>query len=407
MKIRKAFRFRLKADSDLEAHFQRVAGCCRFVWNKAWAMNRFRLENRLPLVGYQEFAWFLTLWKQSEEYRFLLEAPSQALQQTLKHLERAIQDGFDKKQPLKRLPRFKKKGLHDSFQYPQGFKFEGNKIFLPKVGWVRFFKSRSIEGVPKNVTVSRKGTRWFVSIQVEQELPEPKHPSLSQVGIDMGISDFAALSTGARIEPLNSFRKLEKKLAKTQSDLSRKKRFSENWKKTQQTVSKIHIQIANARNDFLHKVSTEISKNHAVIVLEDLKITNMSASARGTQEKPGFNVKTKSGLNKAILDQGWFEFRRQLNYKLSWLGGTVGLVDPKNTSRECRCGHIAAENRNGKQFKCVVCGYTEDADVNAAKNILGRFVGGRADRVSLWRDPVGDSVKQEPLGHREVRPALV
>jgi transposase len=189
-------------------------------------MNEKRLDEKQPLIWYQEMAWFLTLWKKSEDFSFIKTAPSQALQQTLKDLERAIKDGFDKKQPLKRMPRYKKRGLHDSFRYPQGFKIEGNRLFLPKIGWVRFYKSRNIEGIPKNITVSKKGEHWFVSIQVEKEC-EPIHQKVEKVvGVDMGIVRFATLSDGSYLEPLNSFRKLERKLAREQKKLTRKKEFS-------------------------------------------------------------------------------------------------------------------------------------------------------------------------------------
>jgi putative transposase len=188
----------------------------------------------------------------------------------------------------------------------------------------------------------------------------------------MGVKRFATLSDGSFIEPLSSFRKLEKKLAREQRKLSRKERFSKNWNKQREKVSQVHIKIADARNDFLHKVSTTISKNHAVVVLEDLRISNMSKSAKGKKDNPGRNVKAKSGLNKAILDQGWSEFRRQLEYKETWLGGKVISVPPQYTSQTCPvCGCVASENRLTQAvFFCVHCGYRENADFVAASNIL-------------------------------------
>jgi putative transposase len=138
------------------------------------------------------------------------------------------------------------------------------------------------------------------------------------------------------------------------------------------------VKIAHVRNDFLHKCTSEISKNHAIVVLEDLKVANMSKSASGTVSEPGINVAAKSGLNKSILDQGWYEFRRQLMYKQQWCGGNVILINPVNTSRGCAvCGHTAAENRRSQaQFQCIKCDHSENADVNAARNIeaAGRAV---------------------------------
>ncbi|WP_335806190.1 transposase, partial [Gallibacterium anatis] len=129
--------------------------------------------------------------------------------------------------------------------------------------------------------------------------------------------------------------------------------------------AKLHHKIANCRKDFLHKISTQISKNHAMIYIEDLQVANMSKSAKGTAEQHGKNVAAKSGLNRAILDQSWFEFRRQLDYKTQWQGGFLVAVPPQNSSRTCPCcGHISKENRQTQDhFECVECGYTKNADV--------------------------------------------
>jgi len=137
-------------------------------------------------------------------------------------------------------------------------------------------------------------------------------------------------------------------------------------------VQRLHIRIGNARRDYLHKTSTTISKNHAMLVIEDLQVRNMSASAAGTVEAPGAQVRAKTGLNKAILDQGWFEFRRQLDYKTGWAGGHLAAVPARNTSRTCSaCGHIAAENRQTQaRFACVECGFEDNADLVGAINVL-------------------------------------
>ncbi|MCC6978436.1 MAG: transposase, partial [Candidatus Melainabacteria bacterium] len=133
-----------------------------------------------------------------------------------------------------------------------------------------------------------------------------------------------------------------------------------------------HAKIANKRNDYLHKLSTNISKSHVVICLEDLKVQKMTRSAKGTREKPGKNVGAKSGLNRSILDQGWYEFKRQLMYKQAWRGGYVVLVNPKYSSQQCsNCGFTSAENRRTQaNFNCIGCNYVFNADWNAAKNIL-------------------------------------
>lgn len=200
---------------------------------------------------------------------------------------------------------------------------------------------------------------------------------VTAVGIDVGIVRFATLWDGhveQVIAPLNSFRRHENRLSLAQQKMSRKVKFSNNWKRARARVQKIQYQIANVRNDFFHQTSDITSKNPAMIVVEDLKVKNMSHSASGTLEEPGRNVAAKFGLNKAILDQGWGEFRRQLTYKSDWKGSWLVAVPPANTSRECpACGHIDADNRKAQSlFLCVACGHTENADLLASKNIRER-----------------------------------
>ncbi len=400
MLIRKSFKFQLRTDEKSANALARFGGSCRFVWNKALAFQKERLDADLKPLNYSGLCGLLKDWKAMEETAWLCETHSQPLQQTLKNLDRAIKDAFNKRLD-KEFPRFKKKGRGDSFRFPQGFKIEGDRIYLPKIGWMRFRKSRNIEGTPKNVAVSEHGGKWFVSIQCEMEIGVPVHKAAGRVGIDMGVECFAALSDGTFYEPLNSFKKLERKLADAQQKLAGQVKYSSNWKKQKERIARIHVKIANARRDYLHKASTTISKNHVFIGLENLKVRNMSASAKGTLENPGINVAAKSGLNKAILDQGWFAFRTMLEYKQAWRGGTVIAVPPHNTSRRCpECGHISAENRKRRVFSCVSCGYSAHADLVGAINILFLAEGQAATacgtsgvRKSFQRR----GAKQEPL----------
>jgi putative transposase len=338
------------------------------VFNKALALQKANYAAGNKYLRYEEVANLLPEWKQ--KFEWLKESPSQALQHSLKNLDRAFQNFFQKRADY---PRFKKRG-YDSFRFPQGFDLDqsNNRVFLPKLGWVRYRNSRDVKGTVRNVTVSQSGGKWFISIQTSREVEQPVHPSNTAVAVDMGVVRFATMSDGTVLAALNIFRRLETTLRKAQQAMNRKKKFSNNWKKAKAKVQRIHLRIANARRDFLHKASTAISKNHAMVVVEDLQVNNMSRSAKGTAEKPGRNVRAKSGLNKSILDQGWSEFRRQLEYKLTWAGGMVVAVPPMNTSRTCPCcGHISENNRKTQAvFLCVACGFTENADLVAAINIL-------------------------------------
>lgn len=374
--IRKAFKFRLDAPPEARQKLVDYTGMGRFVWNKALALNLARLDEGLPVMWYAELEFWAGMWKDSAEYGFLKAMPSQALQQKLMDLDKAFRDAFDKGQPLKRIPVFKRKGQPSGIRFPQGFKVdEGrSRLYLPKVGWVRYRNSRKVEGIPKSVTVTGKGGHWFASIQVEFEAPAAIHPSTSMVGIDMGIKRFATLSDGTVYVPLNAFKTGRGTLARLQRQLKNKKKSSKNRKKLKAKIARCHEKMANARHDFLQKTSTDISKNHAVTVVEDLKVANMSKSAKGTVERPGNHVPQKSGLNRSILDQGWGMFFGMLAYKQDWLGGMLLKVPPQGTSQECPpCGHKSPDNRLAQaSFVCVACGFEENADLVGAMNVKSR-----------------------------------
>ncbi len=368
-----AFKYELRPTAE-QAHKMRCfAGSCRFVYNRALALQKQHHETGGSYISYVDMAKQLTNWRHAEETIWLGEAPTHPLQHALKDLDRAFKNFFEKRADF---PRFKKKGERASFRYPDPKQIKLDqlniRIYLPKLGWMRYRNSREVLGTVKNVTVSQRAGRWYISIQTEREVDVPIHPAISMVGIDMGVARFATLSDGSFIAPRSSFKKHERKLAREQRSLSRKVRHSNNWKKQKRKVNKIHTRIADVRNDFLHKTSTAISKSHAVVVLESLTVKNMTASAKGTHVAPGRNVRQKAGLNRSILDQGWYEFRRQLEYKQHWLGGEVLAVSARNTSRTCPgCGNVSADNRKTQAvFLCVACGFSGHADLVAANNIL-------------------------------------
>ena len=355
---------------------KQFCGCARYVYNRTLSLERsiYKKDNKHSFK-YAEAANRLPDWKKKNP--FLKDCNAQVLQQSLKDLERAYKNFFGKRANF---PKYKKKYRHDSIRFPQGVELDEVKqqIRLPKIGWMGYRKSRDIIGTIKNVTVSRRGEKWDVSIQTEYEVVSSA-PNPSEIGIDMGVKRFATLSNGDFVEPLNAFKQEQEKLAKLQRKLARQKKGSRNSRKTKRKIARLHRYIADSRRDFLHKTSTKIAKNHSIICVEDLKVSNMSASARGTKESPGKNVKQKSGLNRSILDQGWYGFFQMLSYKLEQRGGKLIKVDSRNTSRTCpRCGLVSAENRKSQAtFACIGCGYRSNADEVGAINIL------RAGRARL------------------------
>jgi putative transposase len=267
-----------------------------------------------------------------------------------------------------------------------------------------------LKGTAKRITVSEKNGKWYISIQTEEIIEDPVHPmkETDPVGMDLGIKKLATFSDGRTIPPIDALRSCEEKIARLQRELSRRVKYSKNWYKTKDKIAKLHEKIANIRRDYIHKETVKISKTHAIVFAEDLRISNMSKSAKGTVDEPGSNVKAKSGLNKAILDQGWGELLRQLSYKLRWGGGLLLLVSPMNTSRTCSsCGYVSPENRKSQAvFLCVECGHSTDADLNASINIKEKGLLLHEQTLILWRqgmpllvcggDDVLSPVKQKP-----------
>lgn len=387
-----AFKFELDPTGEQDRDMRRFAGSCRFVYNKALALQKENYEAGHKFINYVVMAKHLTAWRNSTETPWLKDSPCHPLQHSLKDLDKAFKNFFSKRAQF---PRFKKRELGGSFRYPDSLQIEldqvNSRIYLPKLGWMRYRKSREVVGDLRNATVSCASGKWFVSIQTQREVEQPVTKATTVVGIDMGITHFATFSNGSHISPLNSFKKQQVRLAKYQRRMSRKKKFSNNWRKARFQVRKIHTKIANTRKDFLHKTTTEISKNHAIVCIEDLQVKDMS-NAKGA--KPG---SYKTGLNRSILDQGWGIFRQQLEYKMKWAGGLLIVVPAHNTSRTCpmpACGHISADNRKTQaEFKCVNCSYENNADIVGAINILerGHRLLACGESIQLNR-----SMKQEP-----------
>ncbi|MDY7018412.1 MAG: transposase, partial [Nitrospirota bacterium] len=267
MKRLQAYKYELRPNSQQQRQMRRFAGSCRFVFNKALALQKERHEQGEKKLGYAGLCKLLTEWRNGPDTDWLADAPVHPLQQKLKDLERAYTNFFAKRTDS---PRFKKKSHSDSFRYPDPKQIKldqaNSRIFLPKLGWLRYRNSRDVLGAVKNITVSQSCGKWFVSIQTEREVAQPI-PNGGVVGIDMGLTRFATLSDGTFYAPLNSFKRHQDRLRKAQQAMSRKQKFSSNWKKEKSRIQKIHARIGNARRDYLHKTTTTISQNHAMVCI--------------------------------------------------------------------------------------------------------------------------------------------
>ena len=400
MKISQHYKFRLLPNKEQEILLNQAIGSARFVWNQVLAKS-FEMFAKNERIRYETIEKKLLPLKKTPEFSFLGQTYSACLQQKIKDLAKAWDKFFNpkeqaklKQKPFKAkkpkffklpdggevqlrplMPRFKKKSDGEqSFRLPfNDCEVIGDRVSLPKkTGWIKFKKSQEIVGKITSITIKKICGLWYVSFCINREIEQPIHPSKSAIGVDLGIKKLITTSNGQVFDPINSFKANQVKLARLQRKLKKKTKFSENWKKLNLKINKLHHHIANIRHDYLHKVTTTLSKNHAMIVVEDLKVANMSKSAKGSIEKKGKNVKAKSGLNKSILDQGWSMLVDMLEYKQQWRGGLLVKVDPRYTSQTCSsCGHVAKENRlTQANFNCVECGFSENADINASRNIL-------------------------------------
>lgn len=356
--MKRAFKFRFYPTPGQASELNRTFGCVRLVWNKALAERHTLYATEKKSITYAQMGRNLTGWKQTDELRFLTEVSSVPLQQTLRHQQVAFNNFFNK---TTRYPRFKNRNGRQSAEYTRnGFRWKNNQLFLAKMSEPLDLRlSRQVpEGQPTTITVSRDAVgRWYVSMLFDPDI-EPLAGTGAAVGIDLGLKSFAVTSDGDSIDHPNLFRKKEKRLARYQRILARKKKGSANRVKAKKKVAKTHASVADARRDFLHKASTDIVRQYDVIAVEDLAVKNM--------------VRNRS-LAKSISDSGWGKFCSMLAYKADWYGKRFVVVDRfYPSSKTCsECGHLLKDLSLGtRRWTCPACRTLHDRDVNAAKNIL-------------------------------------
>jgi len=307
---------------------------------------------------------------------------STVLQENIKRLDKAYQNFFDR--PNSGFPKFKNRSTFRSFTYASGVKIEGNKIYLPKIGWVKFFNSRTVPDgfIIKSVTLRKKANGWFVSVRIEDP-SVPTFPIMpieeveTVVGGDMGIKKLITFSDGFQVKnpKLSTNKKTRRLMRLRQRSLSRKKKGSKNRRKAASVIASLHQKISDKRTAIQWKIAIEIAKKFDAIFLEDLKVSNMKKRCKPKRdEETGKYLNNgqsrKAGLNRAISDASWYELRRKIEYAAAKSGKVFGVVPPHHTSLECpECHHIDASNRDGEKFLCGECGYSADADQNGAMNI--------------------------------------
>lgn len=373
MNVKRAYRFRFIPTPEQKVILARTFGCARFAYNHMLRLRTDAWMLRQERVGYHETSAALTALKKTPEHAWLNEVSSVPVQQALRHLQAAFTNFFAKRAQY---PKFKRKDGPQSAEYTtSAFKWDGESLKLAKMDAPLAIRwSRTIPKAAKvtTVTVSVDASgRYFVSLLCDDAVAE-KPAVHGKVGIDLGLTHFAILSTGEKVAAPNTFRKNEAKLAKLQRRLAKKTKGSARRAKAKLKVARLHAKIADSRRDFLHKLSTRLINENQVIAVESLSVSNMQKNRC---------------LSKSISDASWSEFVRQLEYKAHWYGRTlVGIDRWYPSSKRCSdCGHTVSKMPlNVREWTCPECGTIHDRDVNAARNVLaaGLAVSARGEAVS-------------------------
>lgn len=378
----RAVTYRLHPETKGKAQkLWQIAGACRYVWNKALERNRAEYQSHKIFGTDRPSVSFFSLGKRFTELRhktpWLMELPANVIKHTLKHQAEAWKKtfkegaGFPKRKSRARsTPSF-------TIAADSKVRINDGRLLIPKVGRVTLRGDNPYEGCqPKQATVKHIAGRWYCSVLYEVPENAVKPPAtIGEVGIDRNVGG-VALSTGElEMLPRRDMEKLERRRRRYQRKMARQKKGSNRRAVTKRRIARILRTLGNVRKNWAHQTTRRICDKYETVVIEDLNTKGMTASAKGTIDEPGKNVKQKAGLNREILASTWGKVEQNLAYKC----GTLVKIEPAYTSQTCsRCGNIDRKSRKDRDFHCVSCGHKDHADINAAKNILASGVGATA-----------------------------
>lgn len=359
--IRKAFRYRIYPTTEQRSRLTRWEHALRFLWNLA-------LEQRLAGLAHpRSYRRYFTSFDQINELTelrsilpWLADVPRNVCAQLLIELDRAWQRCFKK---TARTPRWKRKGqdqINFCEPHPKVWRLGNRDLRFPKLGHIRIVKHRPIKGIPKTCTISRDGDQWFVSIICEEEISIPMSNTLPTVALDRGVINLVGDSDGNLFTAPRPLERSLKRLARAQRTMFRRKKGSRRREKAKLKITRLHRKVRRQRNHFIHVLSAHYAKSHSTVIIERLNTKGM--------------VRASRGLARGILDAAWGKLADYLRYKLAWSGGRLVEVSAAYSSQECSaCGHINAQSRRSQaEFLCIDCGYSDHADINAAKTLLAR-----------------------------------
>lgn len=386
--VRRAYKFRLSPTSGQASRLQACLDDHRVLYNAALQERRDAYRMRRVSIRYGSQSGQLTAIR-AEDPSGQGRWSFSSQQATLRRLNRAYTAFFARVKAGRKagFPRFKGAGWFDTVEWPKngdGCKWDSQphdkhlRVYVQGVGHVKVRAHRTVTGRIKTLSIKREGlgrnVKWFVVVSCDDVPAQPLPTTGAAVGVDVGVASFLTTSDGVQVPNPRFLAAAATQLATAQQTLARKKRGSNNRARARARVAAIHARMRRQRADFHHKTARTLVRAHDVIVIEDLRVQNMTRSASGTVEEPGSNVAQKSGLNRSILDAGWSQFALILAAAAESAQRTIIRVNAAHTSRTCpACGHADTANRPSQAiFCCVQCGHRGHADVVAARNILGR-----------------------------------
>ena len=411
MKIIRTYKFRLRPTAAQAARMSSWCAAVRHVYNAAlqqreWYGRAVGTDPHGRDSRFNSFRQGRELKDIRAAFKWIEDAPADILMAAVRDLDKAFDAFFASRA---RYPTPRRADQNNSFALPvfvqgkarpKGYfvnvVFGQDSVRLPKFGRVRWVRHRKIRGRPKTANVVREGDRWFICISSEIEIAD-RSPAAAAVGIDFGVAIPLATSDGETLSLARTAPRIAQREKRLRRELARCKRGSRRRSARKRRLSEHTRRTAARRKGRLHAITTDLARKYGLIVIEDLRVANMTASAKGTVDEPGSNVRAKAGLNRSLLDLSLHAFRALLTYKVAARGGTLIAVNPRNTSRTCAaCAHVDKDSRRSQAiFVCVACGHEANADINAAKIILARGIS-QSSATVLGRRKAPSEPRQRP-----------
>jgi len=369
MELTKTYKYKLRLTKTQEVVVQGWIHTCRAIYNLALDTKIYAYKSNKISLSCYDLQKQVTELRSCGDFDWIKDVPSGSLQDVLERMDKAYKKFFSGGG----FPKFANRDRYHSITFKSVEQIGKNRVVLPKLGSVKFFASRVMQGDLRRATITKEIDGYYISILTKEKVdvkPAIFHSEKQAVGIDTGITYFLVTSDGEFVENPHFLKTQQKQMRILQRGLARKKKGSSHYEEQKVKIAKLHNKVKRQRLDFLHKTANKILA-YDFISAEKLQLRNMTKSAKGTVEEPGINIKQKSGLNRSMLDLGLGIFYDIIRYKSLWQGKVFVQIPPQKTSNTCSvCGFSYSGNRRSQsEFVCLKCGHSENADYNASQNI--------------------------------------